>query len=83
MALCSSYVWQQLQKKCMSTHLVHEDILTAVIRGDEAPALGHIEPLAATLPRHTGHPTTAAAARTANCKHETSHVNYGKIHVEK
>lgn len=37
------------------TCLMNEDVLSAVVRGDEPPALGDVEPLAATSPLLSPH----------------------------
>lgn len=54
------------EKKYDNNHLVHKNILPAIVRGNEPPTLRDVEPLTSSAARH---PYDGAAARArCTCK---------------
>jgi hypothetical protein len=49
---------------------VYEDVLAAVVGGDETPALGHVEPLAASAALLT----LGARACAGSCEHKNTNL---------
>lgn len=54
-----------VDRKC--SHLVYENVLSAIVRGNEPPSLRHVEPLTPPAPRHP-RDACAGAARARTCK---------------